>query len=97
MDGSGPSKRAILAFLETITQLRPRLHRYCSRMTGSVMDGEDVMQDALFEAYRKLEQYDDAVHSHLAFPHRAQPLASTSYGGAESGLRLRLLPWVQIM
>src|SRR4030095_7930999 len=49
-----------LAFLETITQLRPRLHRYCSRMTGSVMDGEDVVQDALFEAYRKLDQYDDS-------------------------------------
>ena len=49
-----------LAFLETIAQLRPRLHRYCSRMTGSVMDGEDVVQDALFEAYRKLEQYDDS-------------------------------------
>jgi RNA polymerase sigma-70 factor (ECF subfamily) len=49
-----------VAFLETIAQLRPRLHRYCSRMTGSVMDGEDVVQDALFEAYRKLDQYDDS-------------------------------------
>lgn len=48
-----------LAFLETITQLRPRLHRYCSRMTGSVLDGEDVVQDALFEAYRKLDKFDD--------------------------------------
>jgi RNA polymerase sigma-70 factor (ECF subfamily) len=28
-------------------------------MTGSVLDGEDVVQDALFEAYRKLDQYDD--------------------------------------
>jgi RNA polymerase sigma-70 factor (ECF subfamily) len=49
-----------IAFLETIVQLRPRLHRYCSRMTGSVMDGEDVVQDALFEAYRKLDQWDDS-------------------------------------
>jgi RNA polymerase sigma-70 factor (ECF subfamily) len=56
---SGPFEARYLAFLETITQLRPRLHRYCSRMTGSVMDGEDVVQDALFEAYRKLDQYDD--------------------------------------
>jgi RNA polymerase sigma-70 factor (ECF subfamily) len=46
------------AFLETVTPLRPRLHRYCARMTGSVLDGEDVMQEALFEAYRKLDQYD---------------------------------------
>jgi RNA polymerase sigma-70 factor (ECF subfamily) len=57
---SGPFEARYLAFLETITQLRPRLHRYCSRMTGSVLDGEDVVQDALFEAYRKLDQYDDS-------------------------------------
>ena len=56
----GPFDARYLAFLETIAQLRPRLHRYCSRMTGSVMDGEDVVQDALFEAYRKLDQYDDS-------------------------------------
>jgi RNA polymerase sigma-70 factor, ECF subfamily len=60
IDAHGPFEARYLAFLETITQLRPRLHRYCSRMTGSVMDGEDVVQDALFEAYRKLDQYDDS-------------------------------------
>jgi RNA polymerase sigma-70 factor (ECF subfamily) len=59
-DRSGPFEARYLAFLETITTLRPSLHRYCSRMTGSVMDGEDVVQDALFEAYRKLDQYDDS-------------------------------------
>jgi RNA polymerase sigma-70 factor (ECF subfamily) len=60
MEASGPFEARYLAFLEIITQLRPRLHRYCSRMTGSVLDGEDVVQDALFEAYRKLDQYDDS-------------------------------------
>src|ERR1700757_2837945 len=59
-DRSGPFEARYLAFLETITNLRPSLHRYCSRMTGSVLDGEDVVQDALFEAYRKLDQYDDS-------------------------------------
>ena len=48
-----------LAFLQTITNLRPRLHRYCSRMTGSVLDGEDVVQEALFQAYRRLDTFDD--------------------------------------
>ena len=48
------------AFLETITTLRPALHRYCARMMGSVMDGEDVVQEALFEAYRKLDQFDES-------------------------------------
>jgi RNA polymerase sigma-70 factor (ECF subfamily) len=60
MEAQGPFEARYLAFLETITQLRPRLHRYCSRMTGSVMDGEDVVQEALFEAYRKLDQYDES-------------------------------------
>src|SRR5881396_2432247 len=48
-----------LAFLETVTHLRPKLHRYCARMTGSVLDGEDVVQEALFQAYRKLDTFDD--------------------------------------
>lgn len=48
------------AFLETIAALRPKLHRYCARMTGSTFDGEDVVQDALFEAYRHLETYDES-------------------------------------
>jgi RNA polymerase sigma-70 factor (ECF subfamily) len=56
---SGPFEARYLAFLETITHLRPSLHRYCSRMTGSVMDGEDVVQEALFQAYRKLDTFDD--------------------------------------
>lgn len=47
------------AFLETVAHLRGRLHRYCARMTGSTLDGEDVMQEALFEAYRKIEKLDD--------------------------------------
>ncbi|HKC00073.1 MAG TPA: sigma-70 family RNA polymerase sigma factor [Terriglobales bacterium] len=55
----GPFEARYLAFLETITTLRPSLHRYCARMTGSVLDGEDVVQEALFEAYRKLDQFDD--------------------------------------
>src|SRR3982074_3478444 len=59
METHGPFDARYLAFLETITHLRPSLHRYCSRMTGSVMDGEDVVQDALFQAYRKLNTFDD--------------------------------------
>src|SRR5258708_20418709 len=60
LNQSGPFEARYLAFLETITQLRPSLHRYCARMTGSVMDGEDVVQEALIEAYRKLDKYDDS-------------------------------------
>jgi RNA polymerase sigma-70 factor (ECF subfamily) len=33
-----------------MTALRPRLHRYCARMVGSAIDGEDVVQEALAKA-----------------------------------------------
>ena len=31
-------------------ELRPELHRYCARLMGSVMEGEDVVQDTLARA-----------------------------------------------
>jgi RNA polymerase sigma-70 factor (ECF subfamily) len=59
-ENTGPFEARYMAFLETVVTLRPSLHRYCARMTGSVMDGEDVVQEALFEAYRKLDQFDQS-------------------------------------
>ena len=32
-------------------ELRPELHRYCARLMGSVIDGEDVVQDTLVRAF----------------------------------------------
>jgi len=60
LDGVGRFEERYKAFLETLATLRPSLHRYCARMTGSVMDGEDVVQEALFEAYRKLDKFDES-------------------------------------
>jgi RNA polymerase sigma-70 factor (ECF subfamily) len=37
-------------FEDRLSALRPRLHRYCARMTGSAVDGEDVLQDTLVKA-----------------------------------------------
>ena len=52
-----PVRRSLLGLSrDHLSTLRPSLHRYCARMTGSVMDGEDVVQEALFEAYQKLEK-----------------------------------------
>jgi RNA polymerase sigma-70 factor, ECF subfamily len=59
-DAVGRFEPRYLAFLETVTHVRARLHGYCARMTGSVFDGEDMMQEALFEAYRKLDMFDDS-------------------------------------
>jgi DNA-directed RNA polymerase specialized sigma24 family protein len=39
-----------------VGEIRPELHRYCARMTGSVVDGEDVVQDTLARAFYLLPQ-----------------------------------------
>jgi RNA polymerase sigma-70 factor (ECF subfamily) len=43
-------------FLVLVEEIRPDLHRYCARMTGSIADGEDVVQDTLARAYYELSQ-----------------------------------------
>jgi RNA polymerase sigma-70 factor, ECF subfamily len=43
-------------FMELVDEVRPELHRYCARMTGSVFDGEDVVQETLAKAYYALGQ-----------------------------------------
>ena len=47
MTGTADSREA---FDRLLGALRPKLHRYCARMTGSVIDGEDVAQEALAKA-----------------------------------------------
>jgi RNA polymerase sigma-70 factor (ECF subfamily) len=37
-------------------ELRPELHRYCARLMGSVIDGEDVVQDTLVRAFVALQE-----------------------------------------
>lgn len=43
-------------FLAMVAAVRPDLHRYCARMTGSVADGEDVVQETLARAYFMLPE-----------------------------------------
>jgi RNA polymerase sigma-70 factor, ECF subfamily len=46
-----PNASAAVASLDRLlADMRPKLHRYCARMVGSVIDGEDVVQDALVKA-----------------------------------------------
>src|SRR3978361_709475 len=45
-----PEASAAVDFSRLLVVMRPKLHRYCARMTGSVIDGEDVLQDALIKA-----------------------------------------------
>ncbi|MFC5864412.1 RNA polymerase sigma factor [Acidicapsa dinghuensis] len=48
------SNDACAAFEQLVGELRPKLHRYCARMTGSAVDGEDIVQDALIKALAAL-------------------------------------------
>jgi RNA polymerase sigma factor (sigma-70 family) len=41
-------------FLALVADVRPELHRYCARLTGSVIEGEDIVQDALARAFYAL-------------------------------------------
>jgi RNA polymerase sigma factor (sigma-70 family) len=40
-------------------ELRPDLHRYCARLMGSVIDGEDVVQDTLIRALVALQDLEE--------------------------------------
>ena len=50
---SNAERRAEL--LALAGELRPELHRYCSRLMGSVIEGEDVVQDTLAKAFVALD------------------------------------------
>lgn len=44
-----PNDAADLEALQA--KLRPALHRYCARMVGSVVDGEDIVQEAMLKSH----------------------------------------------
>jgi RNA polymerase sigma-70 factor (ECF subfamily) len=46
-------------FLARANELRPELHRYCARLVGSVIEGEDVVQDTLARALLALQDLDE--------------------------------------
>ncbi len=43
--------RAREQFLALVDSIRPELHRYCARLTGSVIEGEDIVQETLAKAF----------------------------------------------
>ena len=58
--GSQPPNRDRLAGpLALADALRPELHRYCARLMGSVIDGEDVVQDTLIRAFVALQDFEE--------------------------------------
>jgi RNA polymerase sigma-70 factor, ECF subfamily len=46
-------------FVAAASVVRPRLHRFCARMCGSSLDGEDLVQETLAEAFYNLPALKD--------------------------------------
>jgi RNA polymerase sigma-70 factor (ECF subfamily) len=51
-------------YVDLLAPLRPDLHRYCRRLTGSLWDAEDLAQDALLRAFATL----GSVHHRIGNP-----------------------------
>jgi RNA polymerase sigma-70 factor (ECF subfamily) len=45
-------------YLDTIEPVRPKLHAYCLRLTGSIWDAEDLIQDALLRGFGAIGRSD---------------------------------------
>jgi RNA polymerase sigma-70 factor, ECF subfamily len=46
------------AFLDEVEPARPKLHAYCLRLTGSIFDAEDLVQETLVRAFGAIGQGD---------------------------------------
>jgi RNA polymerase sigma factor (sigma-70 family) len=53
-----PNRDRLAGLLAQAEALRPELHRYCARLMGSVIDGEDVVQDTLVRAFVALQDFE---------------------------------------
>lgn len=76
-----------------IAKLRPDLHRYCARLVGSALEGEDIVQDVLVKAVANIDRmgpdtrlrpwlfrvaHNRAIdHLRRQTRHRAQPIEDT--------------------
>ena len=57
---SSPPTARHAQLLALAGELRPELHRYCARLMGSVIEGEDVVQDTFARAFVALDELKEA-------------------------------------
>jgi RNA polymerase sigma-70 factor (ECF subfamily) len=57
---SSPPTGRHAELLALVGELRPELHRYCARLMGSVIEGEDVVQDTFARAFVALDELKEA-------------------------------------
>jgi RNA polymerase sigma-70 factor (ECF subfamily) len=82
MDTMNTAKFDRPALEAMLAGLRPKLHRYCARMAGSVIDGEDVVQETLLKALQ-------AVDGNAAVDRPEQWLFRIAHNAAQDHLRRR--------
>jgi RNA polymerase sigma factor (sigma-70 family) len=58
-DPSSPPTARQAQLLALAGELRPELHRYCARLMGSVIEGEDVVQDTFARAFVAVDELDE--------------------------------------
>jgi len=56
LSGGPPPPARHAQLLALAGELRPELHRYCARLMGSVIEGEDVVQDTFARAFVALDE-----------------------------------------
>ena len=57
---SSPPTARRAELLALANELRPELHRFCARLMGSVIEGEDVVQDTFARAFVALDELQEA-------------------------------------
>jgi RNA polymerase sigma-70 factor (ECF subfamily) len=55
----GSLKELQAQFRLSLAGVRPKLHRFCARMCGSVLDGEDLVQETLAQGFYHLPTLED--------------------------------------
>jgi RNA polymerase sigma factor (sigma-70 family) len=56
-----PQTQRQTELLALVEKLRPELHRYCARLMGSVIEGEDVVQDTFARAFVALDELEESA------------------------------------
>jgi len=54
-------RRGWFLYLQDIEPERPRLFRYCRKLTGNVWDAEDLVQDTMLKGFGLLAHHDNGV------------------------------------